>query len=198
VTKAENGQGYTITALDNATMERLKQGKERSQVIMSMDMRDWEHFCTRVRPEDCLMSHRPPAYIPGQPRTPHAGLAFRRLLVLRPCLDTAPRGASAGACIRNSCLMSHRPRADIPGQPRTPHRSLVPCSFLMSWQFQGTTTGLRPYITGSFDRVSAISCLMLVLGQHWDSQYTGVLDDSSEHLDKTAGGTQSYSTVMVS
>ncbi len=65
VTKAENGQGYTITALDNATMERLKQGKERSQVIVSLDMHDWEHFCTRVRPEDCLMSHRPPAYIPG-------------------------------------------------------------------------------------------------------------------------------------
>lgn len=53
-------------------------------------------------------------------------------------------------------------------------------------------------ITGSNDRVSAISCLMLVVGQHWDFQYAGVLDDSSEHLDKTGAGTQLYSTVMVS
>ncbi len=75
VTKAENGHGYTVTALDTAKMEQLKKGKERSQSIMSMDMYDWEDFCTRVHPESCVMSHRAPAHIPGAPRTPHTGLA---------------------------------------------------------------------------------------------------------------------------
>lgn len=120
VTKADNGKGYTITALDNATMERLKQGKERSQVIMSMDMRHWEHFCTRVRPEDCLMSHRPPAYIPGQPRTPHAGLALSRIASSCPCLGTAPRGASAGGCIWTSAPQATGRLSTSPGNPARP------------------------------------------------------------------------------
>ncbi|CAK0781051.1 hypothetical protein CVIRNUC_005269 [Coccomyxa viridis] len=73
VTKAENGEGYTVTALDDASMTKLKEGKERTQVIIPLDMYDWEDFCTRMRPQDCLMSHRPPAVIPGAPRTPHTG-----------------------------------------------------------------------------------------------------------------------------
>ena len=73
VTKAENGEGYTVTALDDASMAKLKEGKERTQVIIPLDMYDWEDFCTRMRPQDCLMSHRPPAIIPGAPRTPHTG-----------------------------------------------------------------------------------------------------------------------------
>ena len=97
--------------------------------------------------------------------------------------------------------MSDRPPAYIPRQPRTPHAGLALCSFLMSWQFQSTAAGLRQYVigmTGSFGRVSAISCLMLMVKQHWNFQYAGVLDVASEHLSKTAAGTQSYSTVMVS
>ena len=74
VTKAENGEGYTVTALDDASMAKLKEGKERTQVIIPLDMYDWEDFCTRMRPQDCLMSHRPPAIIPGAPRTPHTGV----------------------------------------------------------------------------------------------------------------------------
>ena len=73
VTKAENGEGYTVTALDDASMAKLKEGKERTQVIIPLDMYDWEDFCTRMRPQDCLMSYRPPAVIPGAPRTPHTG-----------------------------------------------------------------------------------------------------------------------------
>ncbi|CAL5221420.1 g3607 [Coccomyxa viridis] len=73
VTRAENGQGYTVTALGKADMHERKKGKERSQCILSLDMRDWEDYCTRVHPGSCLMSHRPPAYIAGAPRTPHTG-----------------------------------------------------------------------------------------------------------------------------
>ena len=53
-------------------------------------------------------------------------------------------------------------------------------------------------MTESFDRVTAISCLMLTVGQHWNFQYAGVLHVATEHLSKTAAGTQHYSTVMVS
>ena len=75
VTRAENGQGYTVTALGKADMHERKKGKERSQRILSLDMRDWEDYCTRMHPDSCLMSHRPPAYIAGAPRTPHTGAA---------------------------------------------------------------------------------------------------------------------------
>lgn len=73
VTRAEDGRGYTVTALDKASMEERKKGKERSQCIISLDMHDWEDYCTRVHPDSCIMSHRPPARIPGAPRTPHTG-----------------------------------------------------------------------------------------------------------------------------
>ena len=77
VTRAENGQGYMVTALQKAAiMEQRKQGRERSQCILSLDMRDWEDYCMRVHPNSCIMSHRPPAYIPGAPRTPHTGPAL--------------------------------------------------------------------------------------------------------------------------
>ena len=75
VTRAENGQGYTVTVVEKADMHERKKGKERSQCILSLDMRDWEDYCTRVHPDSCLMSHRPPAYIAGAPRTPHTGAA---------------------------------------------------------------------------------------------------------------------------
>lgn len=83
VTRAENGQGYTVTALEKEDMEARRKGKERSQCILSLDMRDWEEFCTRVHPDSCLMTHRPPAYIPGAPRTPHTGPT---LLLIRQAL----------------------------------------------------------------------------------------------------------------
>ena len=74
VTKAEDGRGYTVAALTNDAKLKLKaEHKERTQVIISCNMYDWEDFCTRMRPQDCIMSHRPPAIIPGARRTPHTG-----------------------------------------------------------------------------------------------------------------------------
>ena len=102
VTRAENGQGYMVTGLSKEDMEALRKGKERSQCILSLDMRDWEYFCTRVHPDSCLMTHRPPAYIPGAPRTPHTGPA---LLLIRHTLGThsnLSKGWLSSSSIRHS------------------------------------------------------------------------------------------------
>ena len=84
VTRAEDGRGYTVTALDKASMEERKKGKERSQCIISLDMHDWEDYCTRVHPDSCLMSHRPPPASPEPPALPtqvqHASHAYAILV----------------------------------------------------------------------------------------------------------------------
>ena len=59
VTKAENGEGYTVTALDDASMIKLKEGKERTQVIIPLDMYDWEDFLHAHAPAG--LPHEPPA-----------------------------------------------------------------------------------------------------------------------------------------
>ncbi len=59
------GGGYNVTLLTDEENKRLGKNQERTQAIFGFDMDTWDDWCTRVRPEDCIMSHRPPAELPG-------------------------------------------------------------------------------------------------------------------------------------
>ncbi|KAK9915331.1 hypothetical protein WJX75_007729 [Coccomyxa subellipsoidea] len=68
------GGGYMVTALTDDESNRLGKNKERTQAIFGFDMDTWDDWCTRVRPEDCIMPHRPPAILPnGDPISAPAG-----------------------------------------------------------------------------------------------------------------------------
>ncbi|CAL8468574.1 g8114 [Coccomyxa elongata] len=59
------GGGYNVTLLADEENKRLGKNQQRTQAIFGFDMDTWDDWCTRVRPEDCIMSHRPPAELPG-------------------------------------------------------------------------------------------------------------------------------------
>ena len=74
LSKAPSG-GYKATFLEEAEAKRLGKDKERTQAIFGMDMDTWDEWCTRVRPEDCIMPHRDPVVLPGMQPAPAAAAA---------------------------------------------------------------------------------------------------------------------------
>lgn len=55
-----------MRALTDAEQEaRGRALPARTQAIFGFDMDTWDDWCTRVRPEDCIMAHRPPVELPG-------------------------------------------------------------------------------------------------------------------------------------
>lgn len=69
MTKAAGG-GFKVTALSEEDRKQLARGQPRTQVIFSLNMDTWDTWRRRVRPEDCIMAHRPPAVLPGTAGAP--------------------------------------------------------------------------------------------------------------------------------
>ncbi len=76
LSKADGG-GYMVKGVTDDESNRLCKNKERTQAIFGFDMDTWDDWCTRLRPEDCIMPHRPPAVLPGgELVAPPAGARF--------------------------------------------------------------------------------------------------------------------------